>query len=92
MVPAVAVKVVETEPAGTVIDAAGTGSRALLLLRLTEEPPAGADLESVTVHEPAIPDPRVEGEQTREESVAGATRLIEAVREPPLTVAVMMAV
>ena len=48
MVPAVAVKFALLAPEGTVTDA-GTGRLALLLLRLTLNPPVPAALVSVTV-------------------------------------------
>jgi hypothetical protein len=92
MVPAIAMNVVEGAPAGTVIEAAGTGSSALSLLRLTAVPPPAAALESRTVQVLEAADPRLVGEQVREERVTGATRLMEAVCETLLSVAVTVAV
>jgi hypothetical protein len=48
-VPAVAVKVVDVLPAGTVTEAAGTGSKVLLLESETDAPPVGAAPLSATV-------------------------------------------
>jgi len=79
MVPAVAVKVVEVAPAGTVTEAAGTGNSALLLERETMLPPVGAALLKVMVQVLDALDPKVVGLQPSEESVTGATRLMVAV-------------
>jgi hypothetical protein len=92
MVPAVAVKVVETEPAGTVTELAGSESSALLLLTVTAAPPEGATFERLTMQMLETPVPRIVGEQAREERLTGATRLMEAVLDTPLSVAVMVAV
>ena len=58
VVPAVAVKLAEVEPAGTLTEAC-TGSSTLLLDRPTVAPPVGAPPESVTVQEVACPKPQV---------------------------------
>ena len=52
----------------------------------------GAALERVAVHVALAPEPIDDGEQTRELSVAGANNDIEAVRETPLSDAVITAV
>ena len=49
MLPAMAMKVVVDEPAGTVVDL-GAGSSVLLLDKETAVPPAGATWLKVTVH------------------------------------------
>ena len=85
-----AVKVAEAAAAGTVTEAA-TGSRALLLERETVAPPVGAALVRVTVQVLAAPEARLVGLHASEERVTGASRLIAAVRETPLRVAVRVA-
>ena len=65
MVPAVAVKVAAVEPAAIVTDA-GTLKRALLLLRVTTEPPLGAATEVVTVQVVEAPEPIEFGEHANE--------------------------
>jgi hypothetical protein len=57
MLPAVAVNVVEVAPAGTVTEAADTGSHILLLESETFLPPAGAGPLKVTVQ--VVVDPEV---------------------------------
>ena len=92
IVPAVAVKVVEVAPTGTVIEA-GTLSAAALLERETVVPLPGAALEMLTVQVVVALDARVVGLQVKEETVmTGAVRLIEAVDETPLRVAVRITV
>ena len=91
MVAAVALKVAEVEPAATVTDA-GVVSSALLSDTVTEVPPVGAALVSVTVHVLAALEPRLVGLQASEERATGATRLSVAVRDTPLRVAVTVAV
>ena len=61
--PAVAAKVVESVPAGTVT-VAGTVSAGLELLSETTVPAAGAVVESVTVPVAEVPDPIVAGSVT----------------------------
>ena len=84
-------KVVVAEPAGTVIVGAGTGSSALLLDRETTVPPAGAALLRVTVQVEPAPEVRLVGLHASEVSVTADTRLIVAVCETPLKVAVSVA-
>jgi hypothetical protein len=91
IVPAVAVKVVEAAPAGTVIEAAGTGSEGLLLLRLTAVPPAGATFERATVQVVTAEEFRVVGVQLIELRDTGMTTLMPAVCETLLRVAVTVA-
>src|ERR1017187_4973103 len=66
MVPAVAVKVAEVEPAGTVTEAA-TSSRALLLARDTAGPPLGAPGASATVQVELAPETRLVGKHCSED-------------------------
>jgi len=66
MVPAVAVKVAEVEPAATVTEA-GTGSAVLLLDRDTTVPPLGAAWASVTVPVVLAPEVRLVGEPWSED-------------------------
>jgi len=73
MVPAVAVKVVEVAPAGTVTEAAGTGNSALLLERETMLPPVGAALLKVMVQVLDALDPTVVGLQASEDTSTDAT-------------------
>jgi len=68
MVPAVAVKVVEVAPVGTVTEAAGTGNSALLLERETMVPPVGAALLKVMVQVLDALDPTVVGLQASEDT------------------------
>ena len=86
-----ALKVVVAEPAGIVIVDTGTGSSALLLDRETTVPPAGAALLRVTVQVVPAPEVRLVGLHVSEVSVNGDARLIEAVCETPLRVAVRVA-
>jgi hypothetical protein len=87
MVPAVAVKEAVVAPAGTVTEAT-TGSRALLLESGTLVPPEGAVEASVTVQVVAPPEVRAVGLQASEEKLTAVVRLIVAVLETPLRVAV----
>lgn len=66
MLPAVAVKLPDVEPAGTVTEAA-TGSSALLLERDTAVPPLGAAWASVTVQVDLAPEARLVGEHSSED-------------------------
>lgn len=99
---AVAVNVVELEPAGMVTDA-GTVSDELLEVRFTAEPPVGASPVRIRVH---VVDPagaRLEGRHARElgttrgADAAGGVKVNvvlrgEAVPSAAVTVSVMMAV
>jgi hypothetical protein len=98
---AVAVNVVELEPAGTVTDA-GTVSDELLEVRLTAAPPVGASPVRIRVH---VVDPagaRLAGRQARElgttrrADVAGGIKvnvvLREAVPSDAVTVSLVLAV
>jgi hypothetical protein len=78
-------------PAGTVTEE-GTGSSVLLLARATVVPPVGAVLLTVMVQEAATEGLSEVGEQTSEETRMGATRLMEADLDWPLTVAEIEAV
>ena len=82
-----AVKFTVSTPAGTVMEA-GTVNRLLLLCSATAAPPGLAADFSVTVQVPALPGPRMEGLQARVDTATGVTRLIVAVRELLLRVAV----
>jgi hypothetical protein len=62
MVAAVAVKLAVVEPAGTITEA-GTGSRALLLDRVTVAPGVSTAPDSVTMQELDCPEPRTVGLQ-----------------------------
>ncbi len=90
IVPAVAEKVAVLAPAATVTEA-GTVSRVLLSDKVTETPPVGAALESVTVQVAAAPELMLVGAQTRDETRTGAVRLRVAVLDCPFRVAVMVA-
>ena len=89
--PAVALKVADVAPAATVTEA-GVVSKALLLDKDTELPPAGAALVSVTVHVLIAPEARLEGLQVSDERITGATRFSVALREAPFSVVVTEAV
>ena len=82
---------VEVAPAGTVTVAAGTGRSELLLLMPTPVPPEGAALLKVTVQVVAPPLFNDVGAQERLLNVTGAVRLMVAVLETPLRVAVRVA-
>ena len=91
IVPAVAVNVIEVAAAGTVTEAAGTGSNALLLASDTTVPPLGAVLLSITVQVVAVPEFKLLGSQASEDSTTAANRLTVAVCDTPLRVAVKVA-
>src|SRR5208283_5383746 len=82
-------KAADVEPAAIVTEA-GTESAALELERATEEPPVRAAWLSVTVHVLDALGPRVMGAQVSAVGVVEATKLIVALRETPLRVAVMV--
>ena len=85
-----ALNVAVVAPAATVI-VAGTASEALLLARVTLEPPAGAVCVSVTVHVLTVPGLRLAGLQTKVDTRTGASRLIVVVCELVPSVAVTLA-
>src|SRR5580658_7828697 len=87
---AVALKVAVVAPAATVTDA-GTVSEALLLARVTLDPPVGAVWVSVIVQVLTALCPRLAGVHATPETSTGATRLMVAVCEPPPRVAVTVA-
>ena len=87
---AVALNVVVVAPAATVTDA-GTVSKVPLLDSVTLDPPAGAVWVSVTVHVLTALCPRLAGMHITPETSTGASRLIVAVCEPLLRVAVTVA-
>ena len=89
MVPAVAVKVAAVELAATVTDV-GTVSSALLPDTVTVVAAVGA-FDRVTVQVLLADEFRLVGEQASDVNVTGATRLIVAVFETPLSVAVTVA-
>ncbi|MBK9170136.1 MAG: hypothetical protein IPM24_22105 [Bryobacterales bacterium] len=84
IVPAVAVKFAVVAPADTVADAGTASKPELDEERLTNWPPAGAALLSVTVHVEAPPEVRDDGAQDRFEGVAGACRASVTLRVTPL--------
>jgi hypothetical protein len=88
--PAVAVKVAEVAPAATTTDA-GTVTTAVLLLRPTEAPPAGAAWVKVTVQVVVLPELSVAGEHVTELTPAPARMESEELCTP-FKVAVMFAV
>jgi hypothetical protein len=90
MVPAVALKVVEVDAAGTLTEA-GVVSRALLSESEMTVPPVGAAELKVTVQVLAAPEARVVGLHASEERLTEAVRLMEAVLDTPLRVAVTVA-
>ena len=86
-----ALKVVEAEPAGTVIVDTGTGNSALLLYSETAMPPASAALFRVTVHVVLTPEVKVVELHVSEESVTADARLMVAGCETLFRVAVSVA-
>ena len=88
--PEVALKVAVVDPTPTVTDG-GTVSRALLSANETTVPPTGALLVSVTVQVLVAEEPRLVGLQLSADRATGATRLIVAVCETPLSEAVTTA-
>ena len=87
---AVALKVAVVAPADTVTDA-GTMSEALLLARITLDPPVGAVWVRVTVQVLTALCPRLVGLQAKVETRPGASRLMVAVWELVPRVAVTVA-
>jgi len=78
-------------PPGTVTEAA-TGSNVLVLDRNTNAPPTGAGLLNVTVQVVLSPGLRTVGLQDSEDSTTEAARLMIAVFDTPLNVAVSVTV
>ena len=87
---AVALKVAVVAPAATVTDA-GTVSEALLLARVTLEPPVGAVWASVTVHVLTALRPRLVGLQASADTSTDPDRVTVAVVELLPRVAVTVA-
>ena len=87
---AVALNIAVVAPAATVTDA-GTMSEALLLVKVTLEPPVGAVWVSVTVQMLTALCPRLAGLQPAPETSTGASKLIVAVLELLPRVAVTVA-
>ena len=85
-----ALKLPVVAPAATLTEA-GTVKAAWLLLKDTVAPPAGAGLESVTVHELVAFGPRLVGLHASEDTSTGTTRLMLAVLEVLFNVAVTIA-
>ena len=79
----VALKGAEVAPAGTVTDA-GTVTVALVFVRVTIAPPAGAAFVKVTVQVPEEFGPRLLGLQASEETSTEAARLTLVLAELPL--------
>ena len=79
--------------AGTVTEAAGTGSRLLLLASPTTVPPLGAALLKVTMQLVTAPEFRLVGLHARDDSVSvwDATRLMVAVCDAPFSLAIKVA-
>jgi hypothetical protein len=90
IVVVVALKVPDVAAAATATDA-GTVRVALVLMRVTVAPPAGAACVRVTVQVLEALGPRLVGLQTSEETSTGATRLMLALAELPLYAAVRVA-
>jgi hypothetical protein len=87
---AVALKVAAVAPAATVTET-GTASEALLLARVTFEPPAGAVRVRVTVQVLTALCPRLVGLHAKVDTDTGVTRPIVAVVELVPSVAVTVA-
>jgi hypothetical protein len=90
MAPAVSTTPAMVAP-GTTVREAGDARKLLLLLRLTEVPPAGAACEMVTLQVVERPEPSVVGLQANEAKVGGGVRVRLAVAELPFRVAVRTA-
>ena len=87
----VALNVAVVAPAATVTDA-GTVSEELVLASAILAPPAGADWVKVTLHVLDEFGPRLAGLHESEETSTEAARLIAAVAELPLKLAVIVTV
>ena len=91
IVPAVAEKAAVAAPAAMLTEA-GAVSRALLLVMETVRPPVAAAALAVTMHALVAPEVKDVGVQISEVTVTSGDKLMEAVLEVPLSVAVMTAV
>ena len=91
IVPALAVKVAVVEPVVSVTEV-GVVSNEVLLDKVTGRQPVGAAALKVIVQVPLAPEPKDDGEQASEVTVTSGDKLMEAVLEVPLSVAVMTAV
>jgi len=91
MVPAVAVKLTEVAPDGTVTDG-GTVRAPALLDNETGTPPAPAAFDRFKVQVEAPPDDKLVGAQPKEVITVGATSETTAVWDVPLKLAVTLAV
>jgi hypothetical protein len=85
----VALKVAEVDPAATVTDA-GTASNAFVSVSVTAAPPVGAALVSVTVQVLEAFGPRLDGLHASDDNTAEFVRLMVAVLELLLKLAVMI--
>jgi hypothetical protein len=83
MVPAVALKLADVEPAGA-DTVAGTVSAGALLERLIVAPPVGAAFDRVTEQTEVAPESRLVGEQETELIVGLTTKEIDELLELPL--------
>ena len=81
----------ETALAGTVIEA-GTVSAVAVPARVTDMPPAGAALESVTVQEVLAFCARLAAAHWSDDTRTGATRATDACTDEPFRVAVKVTV
>jgi hypothetical protein len=86
-----ALKVAEVEPAATVTEA-GIVSAVLVSVRVTDAPPVGAALLTVTVQVLEAFGPRLVGLHASEETTTDGDRVMVALAELPLYVAVTVAV
>jgi hypothetical protein len=78
--------------AAATVTEAGVVRTALLSEIVTAVPPVGAAFDSVTVQVLVPFEFKLVGVQVSEETVIAVTRLTDAVRDPPLSVAVTVAV
>ena len=84
-------KEAETALAGTVIEA-GTVSAAAVSVRVTDIPPAGAALESVTIQKVLAFCARLAAAHLREDARMGGTRATDAWTDEPFRVALRVTV
>ena len=76
-VPALALKLAAEDPAGTITDA-GMLMAVLLLESATEEPPAGAAFDTVTVQAEVPPEATLVGVHCRLETVTDGANTVSA--------------